>query len=477
MVYIKGHKRDQLVMFPACMDDYVTEDNIVRVIDQFVDVLDLKDLGFKRPTPDNLGAPSYDPADMIKLYIYGYLNNIRSSRTLERETHRNVELMWLLRGLTPDFKTIADFRKDNLQAFKNLFTIFLNFCQETNLLNSKFVAIDGSHFKAVNAQERHFTKNKLEKRLKELHKLTNEYVQELDKIDELEKKTENEALKQTFNKKIEDLRREEIKLSKIKEDIMHSEKDQLCSTDRDCCVMKKGVGYNVQIAVDDKHKLIVTYDVTDHPTDYKQLFLMAKKVNEALKIDSKDKLQVVADKGYYNHAEIKKCLDNQIIPYVSEPLKTGNTGTDQSFSKTNFTYDKENDCYVCPSGSVLKFFEKRKDKRGGIQKTYKCNDLQNCPFKGKCTSSQVARYVSRWEYEDLLDEIKKKSKENNDKLKKRKAIVEHPFGTIKRAMNHGFFLMKGKAKTNAEFALTSLVYNIKRVNNILGTRKFIEAIG
>jgi len=251
----------------------------------------------------------------------------------------------------------------------------------------------------------------------------------------------------------------------------------LCTTDRDCCVMKKGVGLNVQIAVDDEHKLIVTYDVTDDPTDYNQLFNMATKAAEALNIDENEKLEVVADKGYYNHAKIKECIDNQIVPYVCEPLKTGGRGNDKNFSKSKFSYDKENDCYVCPVGSKLELFEEKKDKRGAKCKSYICTNPETCPVKGKCTTSKTARTITRWEHEDLLDDMKEKMRKNKEKVKKRKSIVEHPFGTIKRAMNHGYFLMKGKAKTMAEFAIISTVYNMKRANNIIGTEKLITAIG
>lgn len=474
MAYIEGENRNQITLFPECMDDYVAEDNIVRVIDKYVNNLDMEKLGFQRATPNRIGAPSYDPRDLLKLYIYSYLNKLRSSRTMEREAHRNIELIWLINKLKPDFKTIADFRKDNKEALKNLFNEFLLLCQKCNLIGNKFVAIDGSYFKAVNAQNRHFTKNKVDKRLKEIEKTTEEYLDTLDKMDKVEDKTKNGPTTQELLKKLDDLKREKLKLSKIKEDIQATGKDQLCTTDPDSCVMRQGVGYNVQIAVDKENSLIVAYEVTDSPVDNNELSNMAKKAKEALNTES---LEVVADTGYYNHLEIKECVDNQITPYVSEPLKTGNPEINTFFSKSNFTYDKTNDYYICPCSYIMECKEISKDKKGGYKKLYNCNNVLNCPMKAKCTTSKVGRYIYRWEHEDIIDEMKERMLKDKEKAKKRKSIVEHPFGTIKRAMDQGYFLMKGKPKVNAEFATTSFTYNLKRVYNILGMQKLMEAIG
>lgn len=473
MGYIEGENREQIVLFPECMDNYVSEDNMVRFIDKYVSSLDLKVLGFERAVPNRLGAPSYDPRTLIVLYLYGYLNGIRSSRKLEREAHRNIELVWLLKKLRPDFKTIADFRKDNKQALKNLFAEFLIFCQKCKLLGNKFVAIDGSHFKAVNAQSKHYTKNKVDKRLKQIQELTNEYLDTLDKIDKVEDKTKNGPTTQELIKKLDDLKREETKLSKIKEDIHATGKDQMCTTDPDCCIMRQGLGYNVQIAVDKEHSLIVAYNVTDAPVDINQLSNMAKKAKEALDVEE---LEVVADAGYYNHSEIKECSDNQITTYIPEPIKTGNAGTDNFFSKSNFNYDKENDCYICPCNKKLGFLRRKIDKRGGYVTSYQCTDFINCPLKSKCTTSKSGRYINRWQHEDVIDEMKERMLKEKEKVKKRKAIVEHPFGTIKRTMNQGYFLMKGNDNVNTEFALTSLAYNIKRVINIFGMPKLITAL-
>ncbi|MFZ5953645.1 MAG: IS1182 family transposase [Candidatus Dependentiae bacterium] len=473
MGYIEGEDRNQITLFPECMDDYVSEDNAVRFIDKYVRSLDLVSLGFERAIPNRVGAPSYDPRTLIMLYVYGYLNGIRSSRKIERETHRNIELIWLLNKLRPDFKTIADFRKDNRQALKNLFKDFLKFCQKCKLLGNKFIAIDGSHFKAVNAQSRHYTKNKIDKRLKEIDKYNNEYLDTLDKMDKIEDKTKNGPTTQELIKALEDLQREKTKLSKLKEDIQKTGKDQMCTTDPDSCVMRQGVGYNVQIAVDSENSLIVAYDVTDAPVDNNQLSNMAKKAKDELNVDE---LEATADTGYYNHSEIKECVDNQITPYVPEPLKTGNPKADKLFSKSNFKYHKDHDCYVCPCNNVLLFYEKRKAKKGGYNYTYKCVDHVNCPFKNKCTTSKLGRYVNRWEHEDIINNMKESILEDKDKVKKRKAIVEHPFGTIKREMDQGYFLMRGKDKVNTEFALTSLVYNIKRVINIFGIPKLMKAL-
>jgi len=478
MKYIHGTHRNQVVLFPEVIDDYVEEENPVRFVDAFVDNLDLRELGFKHAELNSTGRPPYDPADLLKLYIYGYLNRIRSSRQLERECKRNVELMWLLRKLAPDFKTIADFRKDNRNAIKRVFREFVFLCKKLDLFGGEFVAIDGSKFKAVNSKKRNFNEAKLKKKLSEIEEKIERYFKDLEENDTSEAHVsfpDAEELKE----KIELLKQRREKYQELLKNLKESGESQISLTDPDSRAMVNNqrieVCYNVQITVDEKHKLILDHEITNDVKDNDQLTKMSKRAKEILEVDE---LDVAADKGYYDAIEIKECVDNGIIPYIPEPKPTVSKKInvpEPSFYESEFRYDKEKDVYICPAGSEL-IFKNTAEHHGKIMRIYKSKMCTDCQFKPRYTRNQKGRIIYRWEHEEILEKMRRRVKDNRDKVKKRQWLAEHPFGTIKRAFNQGYMLMKGTGKVGAEISLTMLAYDITRVINIVGLKKLIAEV-
>jgi transposase len=477
MHHIDGINRDQLTMFPEALDEYINQDNPVRFIDAFVESLDLSSLGFQRIIPADTGRPPYHPGDLLRLYIYGYLNRVRSSRRLEKETNRNVELMWLLRRLTPDFKTIADFRRDNLKAIQKVCRSFTLFCRECDLFGGELIAIDGSKFKAVNSRHRTFTKRKLNSFIKKIDQKIEEYLNDLNENDALEAQVHKPSAEE-IQEKIKTLKERKGKLGKLLDELEASDESQISLTDPDSRSMPLGqnhgtqVGYNVQVSVDAKNYLIINHDVTNQVTDFDQLERMAIRAKEILQVY---KLEVVADKGYYDGAQIKACLEEGITPIIPKANTSANRKRGL-FTKQDFSYDQENDCYWCPAGEKMSFRFQTTEQDRDI-KYYATSSCKHCKIKSKCTRSKDGRRITRWVDEDLLDQMQRRIEDNPDILTKRKAIVEHPFGTIKLSMDQGYFLTKGIPKTNAEMSLSFLAYNIKRVINILGVPKMIEALG
>ncbi len=392
MDYIQGTPREQKLLFPDVIDDYITEDNPVRFIDAFVDNLDLEGLGFQKAQLAPTGRPPYHPGDLLKLYIYGYLNRARSSRGLEKEAHRNVEVIWLLRKLRPDFKTIADFRKDNTKAFKQVFRQFILLCRELDLFGGELIAIDGSKFKAVNSKHRNFTKKKLKKALKHIDAKIEQYLEELDRADEEEADVQKPRAKE-LKEKIEQLRRRKDSYNKLKEDLETSGESQVSLTDPDSRSMPKSpkvdVGYNVQAAVDDKHKLIVEQDATNAVTDDDQLSRTAIQAKEAMGVDH---VKVVADMGYYHGDEIKACEKAGIEPYVSKPLTSANRKLGL-YGKEKFTYDPQRDCYRCPAGQELTY---RFDtfELGRHIRYYTTTACRSCQIKAQCTRNKESRRIT-----------------------------------------------------------------------------------
>lgn len=476
MSYIKGENRNQITLFPEVIDDYITEDNSVRFIDVFIDNLKIND--FKYSETKGMGRPPYDPKNLLKLYVYGYLNHIRSSRKLEKETHRNVEVMWLLEKLTPDHKTIANFRRDNKEAIKQVFKEFTLLCKKLNLFGGELIAVDGSKFKAVNSKKRVFTQKQLEEKLADIEKYIENYLTELDSNDE-EESNINKPTKKELEEKIKSLKNCKDNYQKIKNELEKTGQSHICLTDPDARLMKEGgssrkiVSYNVQTSVDDKHNLIVNYDVVQDANDLYQLGRISTESKEIL--ESK-KLEVVADTGYYSGKEIKSCKDNGIIPYVSEPKLSLDKKIDPEFYPDKFKYDNENDCYTCPNNQILSFKGTKQSDRGYTVRLYKTSSCQNCKFKSKCAVSKKGRTIHRSEYAEYMEEMRNRLKSNKAKIKKRKSIVEHPFGTIKESFGYRKFLMKGLANVKAEIGLAILAYNMKRVINELGIKKLIKAM-
>jgi transposase len=475
MGYISGMNREQVLLFPESVDEYIEENNPVRFIDAYVDSLDLTILGFTHTVPKETGRPGYAPADILKLYIYGYLHKIRSSRKLEQETHRNVELMWLLRKLKPDFKTIADFRKDNAGALKGVCREFTLLCKKLDLFGRELIAIDGSKFKAVNSKDCNFTESKLKQLLKYINEKIDTYLKELDQQDSLESSVRTPTADE-LKGKIAQRQSRRQHYEDLLQQLDVSGASQISLTDPDSRSMKTKHGtdvcYNVQVAVDHQHKLIVEHEVTNDVTDQDQLAAMATRAKDTLDTDRVDAL---ADMGYYNGDEVKKCLDEGIVPYIPKPNTSANSKLGL-FGKTDFTYVPHQDCYVCPAGQALTFrFETV--EQGRQIRYYSTSACQTCPIKVKCTRNKENRRITRWVHETLMEDMQQRVERNPEKVKLRKSIVEHPFGTMKRWMDHGYFLTRGLKKVRGEMSLTILIYNLKRVINILGVQNLIAVVG
>ncbi len=475
MSYIEGESREQRILFPEALEDYIGEDNAVRFIDMYVDGLEIEELGFRQTAPKETGRPPYDPRDLLKLYIYGYLNRLRTSRMLERECGRNVELMWLMRKLRPDFKTIADFRKDNRKSFRGVFRQFVFLCRGMGLLGGELVAVDGSKFKAVNSGQKNFSAQKLEQRLKEIDQKVERYLDEMERADRQEKPPEKMTGGE-LKDKIEQLQQRKGKYAELLEELKRSGEKQISLTDPDSRAMaltpKGEVSYNVQTAVDSKYHLIVAQDVTNEGLDNHQLFSMAQGAKEIL---AQHEIDVVADMGYYSHEELKKCEAAGIQAYVSKPMVSKNTARGL-FGKEKFVYEPESDCYVCPNRERLTFrFQSReyKNKKFRYYWTMAC---LNCPIKTQCTTNKKFRRIKRWEHEAIAERVKQRVLTSSIIMKLRQQIVEHPFGTIKFWNDQRHFLTKGLEKVKAEFSLSTLAYNIKRAINVVGVKALIAAL-
>ncbi len=475
--FVEGMDRSQATFLPECLDDFVGEDNAVRVVDVFVDGLDLRELGFERVDPKATGRPSYHPSVLLRLYIYGYLNRVQSSRRLEREAGRNVEVMWLLGRLVPDHKTIADFRKDNGGAIRKVCARFVELCRRIGLLATASVAIDGSKFKAVNNRDRNFTKAKMARRLKQIEESVERYLHQLDSADRQEP-TEAIASRVTrLHEKIDKLRDEMQRLKALEVEMMASPGEQISLTDPDARSMATSgrgsgvVGYNVQAAVDTTHHLIVAHDVIQSGSDRASLTPMAELAKDALKVDEID---VVADRGYFSAEQIKACADTGVTPTLPKPMTTGMKAKGL-FGKHDFRYLDERDVYICPADRTLSFLSHKRQKDGPDLRRYAAESCGSCRLKPRCTTA-ARRVVTRWEHEHLLDEVQRRLDQDPEAMRRRRETVEHPFGTIKARMGATHFLMKRLKNVKTETALSVLAYNLTRVMNILGPGPLMQAM-
>ena len=472
--FIEGENRSQSTLFPESLDDYIAEDNEVRVVDAFVNKLKLKQLGFDRAEPSATGRPGYQPATLLKIYVYGYLNRLQSSRRLERESHRNVELIWLTGRLMPDFKTIADFRKDNRQAIRRVCLEFVGVCRELKLYSATLVAIDGSKFKAVNSRDKNFTRKSVKRRINKTQANIDRYLAKLDAVDAEEPEIREVTTKE-LKKKIASM---EAKMDELKireaEVAVHPDK-QVSLTDPDArSMMKAGggstVSYNVQTAVDSKHHLIVAHEVTNATTDRSQLSSIAQQAKTAL--DTKT-LLVIADPGYYKGEEIAACYDADITALVPKTDTTNRKAKGQ-YTKADFRYDAKRNEYICPAGERLTYRSDSVEK-GKTLWVYERSGCSSCPLQSKCTTSSAKR-LKRWEKEQVLDAADALLKMNPDAMRQRKRLVEHPYGTIKHWMGSTHFLMKRLPNVQAEMSLHVLTYNLRRAINILGVPKIMEQL-
>ncbi len=480
MEFVQGVSREQAILFPESLDEYVTADNPVRFLDAFVDQIDLEEAGFARVEPGVTGRPPYDPRDLLKLFIYGYLNRVRTSRKLERETHRNVEVMWLLRKLRPDHKTIADFRKHNHKAFKQVCREFMLLCRKLGLFGSELIAIDGSRFKAVNSPRKNFTKKSLQARLDEIDEKIEAYLGELDEADE-QASDQDRLTEEELRDRIQQLKERKQSYGDLMREMEQSGENQVSLTDPDCRSTTKNpkakVGYNAQIAVDAKHKLIVAQDVVNDINDTEQLCKMSLEAKEVLGVD---KLKAVTDAGYYNALQIRDSEAEGIEPYV--PKRDSSSCTARGlFNKEQFQYDLARDCYICPAGQELTFqMVARKRSKGSAAehyiRYYATPQCASCQLRSRCTTNQKGRLIYRWDEEHILEEMDQRVTSNPQLMKKRKEIVEHPFGTMKFWNDQSHFLVRGLEKVRAEFSLMTLAYNIKRVINLVGVPSMVEAL-
>jgi len=470
--FIEGECRTQTTLLPDRLDDYIAEENAVRVVDVFIEGIDLSLMGFKT-VPALTGRPAYDPATMLKLYVYGYLNRIASSRRLEREAGRNVELMWLLGRLKPDFKTIADFRKNNTKAIQSVCREFVIICRKLNLFSEAFVAIDGSKFKAVNSSDRNFTRAKIKRRLEQIDKSIDQYLAQMISVDRQEIGVPNNKTER-LERKISKLKKEVSRLNEVALQLEASPDKQVSLTDPDSRSMKtRGsgiVGYNVQTAVDVKNHLIVAHEVNNIGNDRSQLNRIATLAKNA--IDT-DELAVVADRGYYNGSEIKDCEDAKIKIYLPKCQTSGNQAKGL-FGKRDFIYKPEDDEYECPAGerAIYRFSG---EEKGKVIKRYWSSACIDCPIKSQCTTGKYRR-ISRWEHEAVLDIVEARITQEPERMAARRNTVEHPFGTIKCWMGYTHFQMKTLKNVSTEMSLHVLAYNLKRVMKIVGIVPLMEAM-
>jgi transposase len=474
--FVEGLDRGQGTLFPETLDDFVEEDNPVRVIEAFVEALDLGGLEFGGVDPKATGRPSYHPSVLLKLYIYGYLNRVQSSRRLEREAGRNVEVMWLTGRLVPDHKTIADFRKDNGPAIRRVCSRFVAVCRRLGLLGEASVAIDGSKFKAVNNRDRNFTSAKMKRRMAQIEESVARYLRQLDSADRQEPSLARTMRTTRLKEKIAKLTEEMGRLEGLDARRRESADQQVSLTDPDARSMATSgrgsgvVGYNVQAAVDTEHHLMVTHEVTNVGSDRSQLAHMAKETKATLGVD---KLDVVADRGYFNSREILACEEDGITVTLPKPM-TSRARKQGRFGKEDFRYVSGDDVYLCPAGESL-IYRYTREQDGLALRYYWTSVCADCAIKDRCTPSKERR-VSRWEHEDVLEAVQQRLDENPQAMRRRRETVEHPFGTIKARMGATHFLMKTLPRVATEMALHVLAYNLTRVMNILGIGPLMAAM-
>ena len=474
MGYIKGEDRDQGILFPQTIDEYIDEANPVRVVAAFTEALDYRGLGFERGEAAATGRPGYEPQMLMGLYIWGHLNRVRSSRKLEKECERNLEVIWLMKTLRPDFKTIADFRKNNIEAIKQVVVRFRLWCASEGMFGKELVSIDGSKFRASNSRDRNYNETKLKKIIEREREKVEQYLKEMEEADRQES-AEGKLSSQQLQEKIEKMKKKLVAHEQLLSCLKESEEKQISLTDEESRLMKTNnegyeVSFNVQLVVDDKNKLIVDYDASNEGNDKGQLAPMASKGKEALGVAE---LAVVADAGYYDGEDLKECEQSGIIAYVPEPQSSAKAlGV---FGAEEFKYDPERDRYVCPQGEELTV--RTKERIGGKEyRIYRTNACAACPMKSQCTSSKKGRKLRRWEEQAVIDRLRKRMQQRPNVMKERKRMAEHPFGTIKRAMGHSYFLLRGIKKVTAEIGLTVLAYNIKRAITILGTESIVRSM-
>ncbi|MCL5794552.1 MAG: IS1182 family transposase [Candidatus Thermoplasmatota archaeon] len=464
--------RKQSLLLPDIIEDYIDKDNPIRMIDAFVDSLDLNKMGFRYSVlEEGPGRPSYDPSDLLKLYLWGYYNGIRSSRKLEKECKRNIEVMWLIRKLTPDFKTIADFRKDNVSSIKPVFRFFVDACRESGIISGNTVGIDGTKVKAWNSRGRNFTKDGIGKRIDEIDDKIDRYLKEMDQNDEIEK---DERKITDMRERIEDMRNKVSELRKIRNMMDENSLEEISLTDPESKLMKTKNGLdvclNAHIAVESESHMITDYMVNNDTNDHSSLVPLTDTSKEIL-----GSVVVTADKGHYSLDNLRKLDAEHVEFYISEERR-GNpsrkVGVPTSdYHQSLFRYDRENDAYICPEGKELHFWRNfnKKGTNFGIYKTDAC--LQ-CTARKMCTTSRKGRKIRRSDIAEVEEAHRRRMKlMGREMMTLRSSVSEHPFGTMKRSMNGAYALLKGVRKFSGEFGLMAIAYNLKRLATLNGEKK------
>jgi transposase len=474
--YRQGLEPAQPMLLPPSVDDYVGADNPVRAIAAYVDTLDLAELGLKNAGGAlTAGQPAYDPADLLKLYLYGYLNRVRSSRRLEAECLRNLELMWLLNGLRPNYHTIADFRKDNAAALKAANREFVQLCRELGLFGGKLVGIDGSFFNGNASDASVKTKTQLQAELKSIERDIERYQQDLQSNDGAEQGQPDDG--SGSPEKLAEMKARAQRKSAQIEQLEQSGETQVSRTDPDARRLskngKKVTGYNVQSVVEDEHKLILTHEVTNAGNDLGQLVPMAEQAKQELQVEE---LEVLADAGYYTESDIAACEQKNIVPYVPVPDKQGATNAEGRLPASAFRYDAEQDVYICPGERILPPCGKPILRSGVLRQRYRSStaNCKNCPLRSACLSPNTSkREIHRSEHAEALERHRQRMDQAEAKMGRRSGICEHPFGTMKRWLGWDHFLVRGFEKVRGEMALLVNCYNLRRVLSIFGVERFI----
>ena len=486
MQFIQGNNRQQTYF--ATLEDQVSADNAVRLIDAFIDKLDLQQLGLLKAIHNSEGRPPYAPQVLLKLYLYGYLNKIRSSRKLERECSRNIELQWLLQNLQPNYHTIADFRKLHAQPLQSLFRLYVHFLSEAGLLGKTTIAVDGSKFKAVNSKKNNYNQKKIDKHQQLIKDKAEKYLQELDDLDKLEQTKSKDDLdikRENIKQGLEKLKERSIKYDNLQQHLNKTTDKQISTTDPDSrsILITKSiveVAYNVQNAVDDKHNLVVQTQATNS-NDGKALYKSAIQAKQNLQLQKEETIMLLADKGYHTGAELQHCQQENMITHVAYKEQPGVKHIADEFLAESFDYDKASDSYICPAGATLTSLGTWHNKKGEAGetsyrfKTYRTDACKSCALRSQCTKLPK-RIIQRSEYQDAVDINDNNIKQNPHYYKRRQAIVEHPFGTIKRHFGFTHTLLKGLQKVNGEMNLIMFCYNFLRTKNILGFEKMLKAI-
>jgi transposase len=485
MTVLIGNDRNQMQLMSLSM--FISSDNPVRLIDAFVDKIELSKIGVKIPDAVE-GRSAFPPSSLMKLYFYGYLNRVRSSRKLEKECERNIEVKWLMQELAPCYKTIADFRKNYPDVITNVFKLFVGFIKNAELIGANTVAIDGSKFRAVNSKKNNFNQKKIDRYQEYIQRQAEQYLKELDEADNEEDAQEKLLKINKIKEKLEFLKERQRKYDNLQQALDNSDEIQISTTDPDsrALIINRNtveVAYNTQSTVDDKYNLVVDYQATNE-NDTKALFEMSKRAKEVVE---KDTITVLADKGYHNGEQLAFCEDENITTIVACREQSTVKHLEKEFLVENFTYDKENDTYTCPNGEILRTngnwynknhdSEKRKKTRKNTTnyrlKQYKTTACKSCHLKEQCTKIKTGRMIERSEHQDVVDRNNQRLHVQKELYRRRQAIVEHPFGTIKRAWGFSFTLLKGLRKVNGEMGLIFIAYNFIRVKNILGFDKFM----